>query len=209
MKKLAGGLLCALLAAPLTAVAQEGGFIDLMYTLEPELTISDPSDSATLDSGSGLSLRGRIPLEGGSFLLGEYVANDYEEVEGFDIDASVSLLRGGFGVKQEDSAWYGTLELVQQELEINGTSFEDSGFAMSIGLQGNPGDGTNVLYAQIGYLDIGDFGDGLELQAGAAFGLGPQSALVVDYRVSTTEDDFGGEGELTDLRVGLRLVFGN
>lgn len=211
MKKPVAGLMYALLLTPLAAAAAEGGYLDLMYTIEPKLEISDSSGSITFDSGSGLGLRGRAPFADGLFLQGEYVANDYEEVEGFAFDAEATMLRGGVGVKSPDSPLYGMLEFVTQEIDLVDAnppqSFDDSGYALSVGLQSESG-GTNTLYAQIGYVDIGDFGDGFEYMVGGAFGIGPSAAILVDYRRSATEDDSGAEGELKDLRLGLRLHFG-
>jgi hypothetical protein len=208
--RLAGSLLCALLVTPVTAVAREGGFLDLMYTIEPEFEISDPSGSVTLDSGSGLSLRGRSPFADRLFLQGEYVVNEYEEVEGSAFEAETTRLRGGLGLKAENSALYGLFEFVKQEIDLidAGVAFDDTGIALSLGLQSRSA-GNSAFHAQVGYLDLGDFGDGLEFSVGAAFGIGPQSAILVDYRNSVTEDDSGGEGQLSDLRVGLRIRFGD
>lgn len=211
MKRIVEGLLCALLVTPFTATAQERGFLDLAYTLEPELEISDPSGSVTFDAGSGLSLRGRAPMGNGLFLQGEYVANEYEEVEGIGFKAEATLLRGGLGMRfSSESPVYGLVEFVKQEIDLvdADVSFDDTGFAMSLGLQSAPG-GTSTMYAQLGYLDIGDFGDGFEFSVGGAVGVGPNSAILVDYRNSSTEDDSDGKGELSDLRLGLRIWFGN
>jgi hypothetical protein len=210
VKRLIGGSLFLVLAMPLAAAAQQGGFLDLMYAPEPELELSDPSDSITFDGGSGLSLRGRVLLDGIAFLQGEYVANDYKEVEGVDFDAESSLLRFGLGGKSADSPLYGLIEFVKLEIDLVDADFsaDDTGYAMSVGLQGAPGD-RSTLYAQLGYLDIGDFGDGLEFSVGGAFGIGDRTALLIDYRQSTTEDDSNAEGTFSDLRIGLRIAMGS
>ena len=215
------GILCALLLAPATAMARDGsgggGFLDVFYTPQAEIEISDSSGSFTLGDGTGLGFRGRVLLEGGLFLQGEYQANEYDSFEdssgSFDFKSEASILRGGFGIAAGESPVYGLVEFIKQELEFTDAcgffdpcSFDDTGYGVHVGLQSR-GE-TSQLYAQIGLVDVGDFGNGLEFLVGGAINFSPTTGVFAEYRRTTEEDDSGAEAELSDLRAGLRIGFG-
>jgi len=211
-----GVLVCALLLGPAPAMAQ-GGFVDLFYVPKAEIDISDSSGSFTITDGTGIGLRGRAMLEGGLFLQGEYQANDYDSVEdssgSFDFRSEAETLRGGVGVAAGESPLYGIVEFIKQELELTDAcpfvqpcSFDDTGYGLHVGLQSRSE--TSHLYAQVGLVDVGDFGDGIEFLVGGAVNFSPTTAVFAEYRNTTQEDDSGAEAELSDLRAGLRVGFG-
>jgi len=208
--------LCALLLAPASAMAQDG-FLDLFYVPKAEIELTDSSGSLTFGDGTGFGLRGRAMLEGGLFLQGEFQANEYDSIEdssgSADFRSETKILRGGFGITAGESPLYGMLEFIKQELELTDAcpfvqpcSFDDTGYGVHVGLQSRSE--TSQLYGQVGLVDVGDFGNGIEFLVGGAINFSPTSAVFVEYRSTTQEDDSGAEAEFTDFRAGLRLRFG-
>lgn len=197
------------------ALAQ-GGFLDIYYVPKAEIEFSDPSSTFTLSDGTGFGLRGRAQLDGGVFLQGEYQANEYDRIESgggsATFNSEASMLRAGAGLAAGDSPLYGLVEFIKQELEFTDgcgvftpCRFDDSGFGLHLGLQSGS-DGSH-FYGQVGFIDVGDFGNGIEFLVGGVISLNPTTGLFADYR-RTTEEDGGVEAEFSDLRVGLRAGFG-
>lgn len=200
-----------------TPVLAQGGYLDIFYVPKAEIEFSDPSGSSTLGDGTGFGVRGRAEVEGGLFVQGEYQANEYESFEdssgSFDFKSEAKMLRGGFGVSASESPLYGLVEFIKQELELTDAcpfvqpcSFDDTGYGLHVGLQSRSE--TSHLYAQVGLVDVGDFGDGIEFLVGGAVNFNPTTAVFAEYRNTTQEDDSGAEAELSDLRAGLRIGFG-
>ena len=211
-----GGLVCALLLAPASAMAQ-GGFLDLFYVPKAEIDLTDSSGSVTFGDGTGFGVRGRAMLEGGLFLQGEYQANEYDTVEdssgSADFRSEATMLRGGFGITAGESPLYGLLEFIKQEIELTDAcpfvqpcSFDDTGYGAHVGLQSRSE--ASQLYGQIGIVDVGDFGNGIEFLVGLALNFSPTSAVFAEYRNTTQEDDTNTEFQFSDFRAGLRLGFG-
>ncbi len=219
----AAGVLCVfLLAVPSIALAQEAdapaarhlnGFLDWFLVPTAELKVKDSSGLVSnypgfinSEGGSGRGLRVRVPLPLGLFLQGEAQTNNYD---GFDRGntqpAEAKLFRAGIGWKHARSPLYGVVERVQQEVEFGVIeAFSSDGFGAHVGVQG--GARANY-YAQLGYVDAGDFGAGLEYAIGGAFRLTPVFGLFADYRAGTQEDDAGGAYKFADARIGLRINF--
>lgn len=210
MKRL--GMVCALLMAPAAAMAGPGGsHVDVYYVPNPEIEIDDGTDNITLKDGSGFGLRGRFGLQDELFVQLEFQSNQYDKASiagccSGAFDSEATALRGGVGFSV-GGPLYGLFEFIQQEIDLKDAdmSFDDNGYGVHLGLQG--GGESSTIYAQVGYVDIGDFGNGFEFLVGGALNFSPTTAVFVDYRNTTQEDDAGGEAVLTDLRVGVRFNF--
>jgi hypothetical protein len=216
VKSLGRTLLCALFMLPATAMAGASGtYLDLFYLPNPEIEIdvSDPNCcdfTTTLEDGSGFGLRLRGALQDGLFIQGSYVATEFDtvtftgDISGTaDYSSEATELRAGVGFSIGDGPLYGLFEFIQQEIDT-GESFDDSGFGAHIGVQGGE---RATFYAQVGYLDVGDFGDGIEFLIGGAIKVSDTVALFADYRNAKQDDGEGGEATITDLRAGARFHF--
>jgi hypothetical protein len=195
-----------LLAAPAAAMASgNGGYLDLFYVPSADLELSDSSDTISSDGGAGFGIRARTAGSDSFFFQGEYQKDEYDGFEGVDLDTETTNLRLGLGLAGGDSGIYGLLEYVKFGIDIEGVGDEDdNGFGAHVGVRG---DGPTYFFGQIGMVDVGDFGNGLEFLVGGAMKVGDAASVVVDYRVTNLEDDDGAEAKISDLRVGLRVGF--
>lgn len=226
MLRLAAGALCALslaIASPVLAQeAQEAeapdakprdlnGFFDALFVPKAELKVKDGSGLISSypgfinsEGGSGRGWRARVPLPQGLFLQSEYQTNKYD---GFDRGntqpAEAKLFRGGIGFKHAELPLYGMLEIVHQDVEFGIIDrFSDGGFGAHVGAQGGA---RASYYAQLGFVDAGNFGNGVEYAVGGAYRLLPMLSVFADYRAGSQEDGALGTYEFADARVGLRI----
>jgi hypothetical protein len=206
MRQFGKALACMLLVGPAAAMASgNGGYLDLFYVPNADLELSDSGDTISSDGGAGFGIRARTATSDSFFFQGEYQKNEYDGFEGVDLDTEASNLRLGLGLAGGDSGVYGLLEYVKVGLDVEGFGEEDdTGFGAHVGIRGS---GPTYLFGQIGMLDAGDFGNGLEFLIGGAMKVGDAASVVVDYRVTNLEDDDGAEAEFSDLRAGLRIGF--
>jgi len=199
-------LLAALLiGAPFTTMAApaSNGWLDVYYN-DSDIEITVPGFGSGDDSGDGFGIRGGAKFADSAFLYGEYQKNE------FDAGFEVQYLRGGLGYifSNSDSVeFYGKAEVANVELDDGaGGSADETGFGVHGGIAFKPAPAIRI-FGEVGYLDIGDAGDGLEYTIGGAFSFTDNLGIIADYRVSNLEDDTGTEVELSDLQLGVRFTF--
>ncbi|AXQ27386.1 porin family protein [Solimonas sp. K1W22B-7] len=199
-------LLAALLvAAPFSTMAApaSNGWLDVYYN-DSDFEITVPGLGSGDDSGDGFGIRGGAKFSDAAFVYGEYQKNEYDA--GFE----VQFLRAGLGYifsNSDNVEFYGKAEIDNVDLDDgSGSSSDETGFGIHGGLAFKPTPAIR-LFGEIGYLDIGDAGDGLEYTIGAAFSFTDNLGLIADYRVSNLEDDDSVEVELSDLQLGVRFTF--
>jgi hypothetical protein len=209
-----------LLAGPPALVAQEqpveykesNGFIDWYRVPSASLALKDSTGSLTatpeqLDSegGGGYGARVRVPI-GNAFFQGEFQNNTYDGFKGRPATATeADLIRFGIGYKPAAWPLYASLEHISQSVEVGIIEeFKDSGYGAHVGIQG----GARARYhAEIGYVDVGELGAGVEYTVGGSYGLNRAFSLFVDHRTGTQKDGAGGLYEFSDTRLGIRIHF--
>ena len=205
MTRLTGALACALLLAPAGAWAQRlDSFVDLYTVPFTQFETSGVSS----DAGFGVGARGRFAATPELFVQGEYQLGAYDGFGSADADGEATLLRAGVGyLTPGDGRVYGLLEAVQLGVDIDGsTDTSESGYGIHLGMRG---EGVSHFYGQVGFLDVGDV-SGLELLFGGVFTFNPVFGMFVDYRSTRLETTgLDEETNLMDLRVGLRITFGD
>ncbi len=191
-------IMCAglLAAAPMAGMAAGvGNQVDLYY-------ISGGIDAGGDDDGDGFGLKGQFAFADNLFFNGEYQSVGYD-----DSDVDLDQLRLGVGYNTSLNAQtvlYGLAEFARIKIDGGGSESE-SGFGLHAGLQYNMTEAFG-LNARIGYVDIGDFGDGVEFLVGASFEFSKPFGAFIDYRVTQLDGDFG-DVDLDDFRVGIRFTF--
>jgi opacity protein-like surface antigen len=198
-------LIAALLAATpfaaMAATAQPVGHLDIYYTdSESEIGGAD-------DDGSGFGARGSAKFADQAFVFGEYQTSNFD-----NMDSDLDQIRAGLGYvfSQDDSMkLYAKLGFANFQLDGGGFDESESGWTAHGGLAFmlTP---AFKLFGELGYLDAGDFGDGLEYTVGVSYAFSTQFGVVANYRVSDLEDGdvFGGDdAEVSDLQFGVRFHF--
>lgn len=194
----AGALACA----ATTAQASDFDYLDIYFVPSSELDFGGGAD----DDGDGFGIKGKAHVADTITLHGEYQATTLD-----DSDLDIDQLRFGIGGHAPDNGngvrLFGELEYVDVEFDIPSFSSESqSGFGLHGGLMFT---GASALsgFAKIGYLSLDDV-DGIEFNIGLIAEFSEQVAGFVDYRSASLEDDAGDEADLTDIRLGLRFLFG-
>lgn len=231
MKRVIKGLSAAVLLTSVSAAAQDAapqatpapetvqykeynGFIDLYKAPSAKLAFKDSTGSITLtpqelntEGGKGTGGRVRIPL-GNLFFQGEFLDVDYDGFKGMANSATTAKSgRLGLGYMPAGRPVYALIEHISETVEVGIIEqFSAKGYGAHVGIQGG---GRLRYYAQLGYVDVGDFGSGVEYMIGGAYGLSRAFALFADHRVSKQEDDAGGMYEFADTRVGFRILLVN
>lgn len=202
--------------------ARPASYLDLYYVAKADLDVND----FEFDDGDGFGGKGRFTLADTFFLSGEYQNNEYDpfEEQGGTVlnpittryEVEIETFRIGGGVYFAETPFFVAGEYIDYEAEVSTTGSEneeetvgedtdDSGFGVHAGVDGTFGPGVG-LHAQVGYVDIGDVGDGVEFLVGGSFSFTPGFGIFADYRradLKNGDDNF----EPADLRVGLRLSF--
>ncbi|HVT35394.1 MAG TPA: outer membrane beta-barrel protein [Nevskiaceae bacterium] len=200
-------IICSIAACAGMAVAggacagQPAGNLDIYYLASSRLDLEVSGiGSATFD-GDGFGVRGRVNLPPNFFLHGAYQQGNHDKN---GVNADLDDLRLGGGAQIPATPFYGSLELVNLKLSSGGSSSSESGFGIHAGalLQFD----ALSLNAEVGYLSVGDAGNGAEYLVGGAFNFTPQWAFVADYRVTQLEKD-GVTTKPQDARVGVRYNF--
>lgn len=195
-------------------------YLDLFYAAASEIEIGD----ADFDDGDGYGAKGRFVLPGGLFFAGEYQNLEYDP---FDVDnggllggstrfeIELESWRAGLGYHLAETPFYLLGEYIGYESEFSttgaeadeetlGDDIDESGYGVHAGINGRLTDFL-ALNGQIGYVDVGDAGDGMEYLVGASLGFGSSLGLFADYRFTDLEEDV--DTEISGFRVGLRLAF--
>lgn len=212
MKKTWVAVAVAACCAPGVAMAQKGrpaAIIDGYYVSAEIEFEGDVFDDDVEVEGDGFGVKGRFDLTDTLFLAGEYQANEYDEVEGFDLDEEIQLdtLRAGLGLRfANNSPFYVLGEVISADIETGGSSDDEIGFGAHLGVDA-PIATALSLYGQVGYISVDEvLGDGFEFLGGLAFMITPTIGAFADYRHTEVEDDDDAEASIGDIRVGIRFA---
>lgn len=205
MNKMVGALLCAMVAAPATALAEEGrgGFVDIYYIPSAELDVDIPGFGTISDDGDGFGIKTMIPVAEQAVLTGEYQSAGYDD-SGIDI----SQLRLGVGIAAPSGSGAFVEYISVDTEELTGSKTDGFGIHGRLARGGN---GEIGIYGQIGYLiledDFEDI-DGIELAIGASIPVSGNLGVFLDLRKSPQKGkDSDVEVELTDIRLGARFSY--
>lgn len=213
----------SLLTVPAMAQdAKPASYLDLFYVAKADLEVDD----FQFDKGDGFGAKGRFTIMDTAFLSAEYQNNEYDPFERQNaggilgptttrFEVEVETIRAGAGLYFAETPFFVMGEYIDYEAELSttgneadedtvGDDVDDDGFGVHGGIDGKFGEALG-LQAQIGYVDIGTVGDGMEFLVGASFSFNPGFGVFADYRRSELKDDSKTTPE--DLRVGLRLAF--
>ena len=189
----------ALLALPFAGQASDPFQHVDVYYLSSDLELTTPLGSGD-DDGDGFGISGSFRVADQAFLIGEF-----QSAETDDFDIEIDQLRAGGGFHTVASAnglsFYGQGEYLQ--VEVDGE--DEDGFGLHGGLVLAASEQLRFT-GQLGYLSLDDV-DGLEYLVSAAFDITPNFGLFADYRVSALEDDDASELDLTDVKLGVSLLF--
>jgi len=200
--------LCVLLLTPAAATAAPS-YLDLYYVPDSRMELGDPDPgnfTATSDGGSGVGFRGRIAASDILAIQAEYQKDEYDGFQNTGMPTDTTTLRFGVRLGAERSPSYALFEYVELTLDIQGVpERSDSGYGGHVGLEGR---GPVRAYTQVGFVDVGDFGNGLEFMGGMVADFGSGLGIFLDYRQTRLEEDSGAEMTPPDVRVGARIAFG-
>jgi hypothetical protein len=176
--------------------------VDAFYVPKSDVT-NNGFDSG---GGKGYGVRGTVKLPV-VFLKGEYQHDKYDEFAGAPADIKIDLTRLGVGMDIGPTPLYGMVEYIHSKFDPGAPSSSetDSGFGAHVGIHGTP---TPIvsLYGQLGYVKLGDQGDGLEYNLGAVVSVMPLLGLFADYRHTDLKGDTAhGKTTIADYRVGVRV----
>lgn len=197
---------------PISALADESsatqalGFLGFYYVPKADLKLSDDTNTLNFDGGKGFGLKGLFPIGPNAFVQGEYQKNNYDGFEGIQVDTDVTFLRIGFSLSG-DSGVYGLFEYIKEEMGFAGFNADDNGYGLHVGFRSQSDDSLSFV-GQVGYLDVGGFGTGIEFLVGADYALNPTTGLFADYRNTSEEDDSGAKATFANIRVGVRFKLG-
>lgn len=188
------GLSLVVFASPALAGDLSYNFFELGYQ-KVDLD-EDPLPGVSVD-GDGYGI-------GGAFEVGEswYITAGYSKLEfDFGIDLDQLGIGVGYHVDMSPNAdFFATLSYVRAEASVSGFgSVDEDGFGVDIGVRGMVGDKFE-LSGSIGYVDLGDAGDGTSFGGAAYYYF--TDAFALGFLVET-DDDVTGYG------IGARFYFGN
>lgn len=183
-----------LLAAPALAGDLSYNFVEVGYQ-KVDLD-EDPLPGVSVD-GDGFGI-------GGAFEVGEswFITAGYSRVEfDFGIDFDQLGIGAGYHVDVSQNAdFFATLSFVRVEASASGfESADEDGFGATIGIRGMVGEKVELSGA-IGYVDLGDGGDGTSFGVAGLYNFTNAFALGLNIE---TDDDF------TSYGIGARFYFGN
>ncbi len=138
---------------------------------------------------------------GGSFEIGEswFVGVSYSKVD-FDFDIELDQVGAGVGwhtAMSNNTDFYATLQYVRAEASVPGFSVDEDGFGATIGVRGMVSDKVE-LGGSIGYVDLGDAGDGTSFSANVLYNFTDNFAA--GLLLGTDED-------ATSYGAGIRLYW--
>lgn len=201
-KTLIAAMLAAVPFSTMAAAPAPSASLDIYYV------DSSIDDGTTDEDGNGFGARISGKVADNIKLYGEYqtVNTDDSDVDFDQIRVGAALL-----FSQSDAlTLFGKAEFINLKADGGGLDESESGFGVHGGVSFSVIPEFKLM-ASLGYLDVGDFGDGLEYNLGASFDVTPAIALVANYRVTDLEDgEFGGvnfDTKADDIQLGVRFRF--
>ena len=179
-----------LLALPAFAGDISYNFVELGYQ---KIDVDDVGIGADAD-GDGFAI-------GGSFEIGEswFVAASYSQAEldlpvGFGLSIDLDQMAAGVGwhtAMSDNSDFYALIQYVQAEISVDGFgSADEDGIGATIGVRGMVTDKVEIG-GSIGYVDLGDAGDGTAFGANLLYNFTENFAAGVFVDI---EEDVTGYG---------------
>ncbi|MBQ0754832.1 MAG: hypothetical protein KBT87_12325 [Gammaproteobacteria bacterium] len=148
-------------------------------------------------------------------LYGEFGSTSlfgYADAQRSDLDilnVSIDLDETRFGLGARTSNETGSAEVrverYEVDLDIGNASISDDGSAVHVGGALNIG-AKAAVFADFGFISMSDL-DGDEFQVGVRGNISDSAEIYGAYRTLTLEDDFNDGIELSELRLGVNLLF--
>lgn len=191
LRKICGLSLLAL-AAPTFAADISYNFIEAGYQ---EIDIDDDLLGGFDVDGDGYGIGGAFEINENWFVAASYSTADFD----FGVDLTEVSLGAGYHVPLTDNSdFFGTLSYVSAEVSADGFgSIDEDGYAAAIGVRGMVGERLE-LNGSLGYVDLGDGGDGTSFGAGLLYSF--TDAFAVGFSLDIDED-------ITAYGIGVRLYF--
>jgi hypothetical protein len=147
--------------------------------------------------GDGYGISGSFEVGENWFIGAGYSALDFD----FGVDFDQLSIGAGYHVGMSDrSDFFATLSYIRAEASVSGLgSADEDGYGATVGIRGLVSDNFE-LSGSIGYVDLGDAGDGTAFGAEALYSFTENFAL--GFNVSVDDD-------VTMYGVGARFYFGS
>lgn len=161
-------------------------------------------DGMTKDGdGNALGLYGEF---GGTSLFG-YADLQRSDLDIFNLSIDLDETRFGLGARTSNPTGSAQVKVERYEvdMDIGNLSVSDDGAAVHVGGALNLG-ANAAVFADYGFISLSDF-DGDEFQLGVRGNISDSAEIYGAYRMLSLEDDFNNETELSEIRLGVNLLF--
>ena len=181
MKKLLG-IVLVVFAFPAFAADVNYNYAEIGYQK------IDIDDNFIDVDGDGFGIGGSFELGENWFLAASYASADFD----FGIDLDQISVGVGYHVDISDNtSFYGKLMAVRAEASGFGESADEDGFGVEIGLRGMVTDNVE-LGGSLGYVDLGDAGDGTSVGAHLLYNFNESFAVGIFIDVEEDVNSYGG-----------------
>ena len=189
------GLSLIVFAAPALAGDLNYNFVQLGYQ---KVDLDDDFFDSSID-GDGYGISGSFEVGESWFITAGYSKLEFDTDFGFNVDLDQLGIGVGWHTDMSENAdFFATLSYVQAEASASGFESEDEdGFGMTVGIRGMLGEKVE-LEGSIGYVDLGDAGDGTSFGVSGLYNFTETFALGLFVE---TDDDVTGYG------IGARFYF--
>lgn len=184
-------------AAAAPGIALADGYIAGFYVPSANFDVDTRFGSGSIN-GDGWGIAGKAAVNPRFDVYGEYQAVNYDNNGGDlnDLRAGVAYnLTPMFDVSGEFV-----------RLDGDGNNDGDNGFGAHFGAHTEIAPALRI-FGDVGYLTVGDSGDGFEGSVGAAYSFTRQWAAFADYRYTKLNGDNDVDVTLSDVRVGAAFLF--
>lgn len=200
MKKLLLAVTLSTLAAPALAEFPVG-------KIGVKLSPSTDFDLDGLPEGDGTAIGAYGEIGSSSLFAYIDVQKSDLDIQGVDLD--IDETRFGVGARSRSDAGELSVRVESYDLEIDipvaGASADDDGIGVHLGGAFNLNDKA-ALFGSIGMLSL-DETDGTEFQLGVSGRITDSAELYGAWRNLALEDDTNTEADITELRLGVNLLF--